>query len=272
MARKITRSKTFGAAQMPCPFPGMDPFLEVPPYWSDFTPAFLTAIRNQLLPAVIPRYDVRLEEYLVLEHDDLTSHRVKPDVVVSTSWNSESGTVRTLPLPQSATTLEAAYPDFDPITQRRLVLTHRASGKVVTIMELLSPINKAPGKDGIDAYERKREELLTTSCHLIELDLLRGGERLPIKGNVPPGDYFAYIGRWERRPACQVIGWDWHLALPPIPVPLLPEDDEIQLDLAAAFRNTYEPAYYDQRLPYDSPLRPGLNQQEIDRVRNLPKS
>lgn len=257
---------------MPCPFPGMDPYLEVTPYWSDFSPAFLTSIRNQLLPTVLPRYDVRLEEYLVLEHDELPQHRVKPDVVVSTNWSSEAGAVQTLAISQSATTLEAAYPDFDPLTQRRLVLTHRASGKVVTIMEVLSPINKAPGKDRIDAYERKREELLTTSCHLIELDLLRGGERLPIKGNVPPGDYFAYIGRRERRPSCQVIGWSWQSVLPPIPFPLLPEDGEIQLDLAAAFRNAYEPAYYDQRLPFDSPLRPALSQKEIDWVHNQSKS
>ena len=257
---------------MPCPFLGMDPFLEVAPYWSDFSPAFLTAIRNQLLPTVLPRYDVRLEEYLVLEHDELPPHRVKPDVVVSTSWSSEAAPVQALAIPQSASTLEAAYPDFDPLTQRRLVLTHRASLKVVTIMEVLSPINKAPGKDGIDAYERKREELLTTSCHLIELDLLRGGQRLPIKGAVPPGDYFAYIGRQERRPSCQVIGWSWQSVLPPIPVPLLPEDGEIQLDMAAAFRNAYEPAYYDQRLPYDSHLRPPLSQLEIDFARNLSKS
>jgi hypothetical protein len=252
---------------MPCPFPGMDPFLEVPPYWSDFSPAFLTAIRNRLIPNVIPRYDVRIEEYLILEHDDLPSHRVKPDLVVSTDWKAQSGpAVQTLSLPQLANTLEAAYPDFDPVTQRRLVLTHRMTGRVVTVLELLSPVNKAPGKDGIEAYERKREELLTTPCHLIELDLLRGGERLPIKGAMPAGDYFAYIGRAERRPTCQIIGWHWQSVLPPIPFPLLPEDGETQIDLPAAFRDAYDPAYYHQRLPYDSPLRPTLSEQEIEWV------
>lgn len=254
---------------MPCPFPGMDPFLEVPPYWSDFSPAFLSAIRNQLLNVLLTRYDVRLEEYLFLEHEKLPAHRVRPDEVVSTNWKSEAKVVQEFPITQTASTMEAEYPDFDPITQRRLVLTHRASGKVVAIMELLSPINKAAGKDGLDAYERKREELLTTSCHLIELDLLRDGERLPIKGRTPPGDYFAYIGRWERRPAVQIIGWTWQSVLPSIPVPLLPEDSEIQLDLAAAFRDAYEPAYYDQRLPYEVPLRPALSTTEIEQARRL---
>ena len=186
---------------MPCPFPDMDPFLEAPPYWSDFSPRLLTSIGNCLLPLMLPKYEVRLEEYLVLEHEVLPPHRVKPDLVVSPDLRAESGPpIQVLSLPQSANTLEAAYPDFDPMTQRRLVLTHRLTGRVVTVLELLSPVNKAPGKDGIEAYESKREELLTTSCHLIELDLLRGGERLPIKGAMPTGEYFAYIGRSLRRP------------------------------------------------------------------------
>lgn len=191
---------------MPCPFPGMDPFLEVPPFWSDFSPAFLTAIRNRLIPQVLPKYEVRVEE----------------------------------------------------VVQRRLILTSRGSGSVVTVIEVLSPINKTPGRDGIESYERKREEILTTTIHLVELDLLRGGTRLPIKGNAPPGDYFAYIGRSERRPKCQIIGWEWRSALPTVRIPLLPEDGDVPLDLSAAFRDAYEPAYYDQRLPYDSAINPPL--------------
>jgi len=35
-------------ADMPCPFPGVDPYLEMQPFWSDFAPAFLTAIRNDV--------------------------------------------------------------------------------------------------------------------------------------------------------------------------------------------------------------------------------
>lgn len=248
---------------MACPFPGMDPYLEIPPYWSDFSPAFLTAIRNRLIPNLLPKYDVRLEEYLLLEHGELPNHRVRPDVVVSSHGQGDIHVSGTLTMPQSATTQEVEYPDFDPTTQRRLVLTNRSSGRVITIIELLSPINKSPGQDGIEAYERKREELLTTSCHLIELDLLRGGERLPIKGTMPPGDYFAYVGRSHRRPTCQIIGWGWKSELPPIPLPLLPEDGEIQLDLASSFRDAYEPAYYEQRLPYERTLHPKLSEAEL---------
>ncbi|MCA9223131.1 MAG: DUF4058 family protein [Planctomycetales bacterium] len=248
---------------MPCPFPGMDPFLELPPYWSDFTPKFLTAISNSLLSSLMPKYEVRIEEYLVLQHDEQRLHRLRPDVVIS-SHDRERGSLAVAVETSASTELD--YPEFDPMTQRRLVLAHRATGRVITVMEILSPVNKSPGEDGIAAYERKREELLTSGCHLIEMDLLRGGQRLPMQGPLPPGDYFAYIGRKDRRPRCQVIGWPWRALLPQVPVPLLPEDGETTLDLAAAFRTAYDPSFYDRRLPYDRQLDPPLTEHDQEWV------
>jgi Protein of unknown function (DUF4058) len=67
---------------MPFTFRGMDTFLEAPPYWSVFSPRLLTSIGNCLLPLVLPMYEVLLEEHLLLEHDVLPQHRVKPDLVV----------------------------------------------------------------------------------------------------------------------------------------------------------------------------------------------
>ena len=74
---------------MACPFPGMDPYLELQPFWSDFSPKFLTALSNQLLDRLLPRYDVRLEEYVMLTEDDVNLHRVRPDVTPSatSAWS-----------------------------------------------------------------------------------------------------------------------------------------------------------------------------------------
>jgi hypothetical protein len=49
---------------MPCPFPGMDPFLEKQPYWGDFTPGFIKLQAHRLLEQLLPRYEVCVEEYL----------------------------------------------------------------------------------------------------------------------------------------------------------------------------------------------------------------
>ncbi len=142
--------------------------------------------------------------------------------------------------------------------QRRLRLIHRPTGRVVTVMELLSPINKAAGEDGLEAYLEKRAELLASGCHLIEFDLLRGGERLPMAGPLPKGDYYVYVGRAGRRPRGQVLAWPLRWPLPTVPVPLLPGDPDVPLDLQSVFRAAYEPSLYDRRLPYEQPLLPTL--------------
>jgi hypothetical protein len=158
-------------------------------------------------------------------------------------------------------------------SQRRLKVVHRATERFVAAIELLSPANKSPVEGGLGAYLDKREELLTCRCNLVELDLLRGGERLPMNGPVPTGDYYAYIGRVETMPRCQVIAWPLRAPLPSIPNPLLPEDGELPLDLQAVLRSAYEPAFYDRRLPYDRPLKPVLREPDqswaSERVRGI---
>ena len=246
---------------MPCPFPGMDPFLEMPPFWGDFSPKLLTAISNALLPRLLPRYDVRIEEYLVVTHEEERLRPVQPDVTISTAAGWDSRTEGAVALAEP-TTVELDYPEFEPVTQRHLRLVHRPTGRVVTVMELLSPTNKSPGEDGLDAYLDKRAEFLASRCHSVEFDLLRGGQRLPMAGPLPRGDYYVYVGRVGRRPRCQIVTWSLRSPLPIVPIPLLPEDPEVELDLQAVFRSAYEPALYDRRLPYDQPLVPSLSAED----------
>jgi hypothetical protein len=46
--------------------------------------------------------------------------------------------------------------------------------------------------------------------------------------------------------------------LPTVPVPLLPGDPDVPLDLQSVFRAAYEPSLFDRRLPYEQPLLPAL--------------
>ncbi len=129
-------------------------------------------------------------------------------------------------------------------------------------MELLSPTNKSPGEDGLDAYLDKRAEFLASRCHLVEFDLLRGGQRLPMAGPLPRGDYYVYVGRVGQRPRCQIMTWSLRSPLPVVPIPLLPEDPEVQLDLQAVFHAAYDPSLYDRRVSYDEPLLPPLGAED----------
>src|SRR4051812_26354156 len=53
------------------PFPGMDPYLELPALWPDIHNSLIAAIRDAIAPLVAPRYYVGLERrtYLVVPND-----------------------------------------------------------------------------------------------------------------------------------------------------------------------------------------------------------
>src|SRR4051794_12023938 len=94
---------------MPCPFPGMDPYLEMQPFWSDFAPKFLAAISNDLLARLLPRYDFRLEEYVMLTEDDLNLHRLRPALTVTATQAWQPGGSAGLAVAEPVTS-ELEYP------------------------------------------------------------------------------------------------------------------------------------------------------------------
>jgi hypothetical protein len=239
----------------------MDPYLEIHPFWSDFVPTFIAEIRNALLALLLPRYDVRMEECVMLTENDYNLHRLRRDVTVSetASWEPAKSAGTAIAEPVS---IELDHPAYEPFTQRRLKIIRLPHERVVTAIEVLSPTNEVPGEGGLDAYLEKRAELLTCQCNLVELDLLRGGQRLPMSGPLPPADYYALIGRVGKKPRCHVVGWSLRAPLPIIDIPLLAPDPDIQLDLQSVFRAAYESAFYDRRLRYNQPLEPPVRPED----------
>lgn len=61
-----------------------------------------------------------------------------------------------------------------------------------------------------------------------------------------------------RTPRGRITAWALRSPLPAVPVPLLPPDPDVPLDLQSVFRAAYEPSLYHRRLPYDQPLLPAL--------------
>ena len=208
---------------MPSPFPGMDPFLEMQES-DDFHTTFNTVLREFLSPALEPDYLVRVERRVYLERAG-----AEPETMLRETY---------------------------------LVVRDRETMQVVTVIELLSPSNKRRNGDGRREYLTKREEILTSSTHLVELDFLRGGLRLPVVGSLPPGDYHAIISRANRRPRCEVYAWTLRDRLPSIPIPLKLGDDDAVVSLQEVFETVYQRARYDLSVKYDAALDPPLNESE----------
>jgi hypothetical protein len=81
------------------------------------------------------------------------------------------------------------------------------TGEVVTVLEVLSPGNKRPGR-GRRVYVLKRQRILESQTHLVEVDLLRGGESMPVLGKRPQTAYRIVISRsaWRPRAAWYAFG------------------------------------------------------------------
>ncbi len=234
----------------------MDPFLESQE-WEDFHTTMNTVLRESLAGPLEPDYLVRVERRVYVEHvgEEPTTMRQADVAILSTCSGLPSGR-REVAEADAATATECMLVMPMQRSETYLVIRHRPSMKVVTVIELLSPSNKRAGGDGRHEYLTKREEFLVSTSHLVELDLLRGGERLPMADVLPAGDFYAIISRTYRRPRASVFSWTMQQPLPKIPIPLRRGDDDCWLDLQAAFTTVYARARYDLSVNYKLPLQP----------------
>ena len=74
--------------------------------------------------------------------------------------------------------------------QNRIGIRDRETGRIVSVIELLSPANKHPGQDRRQ-YLGKRDELAGERSRLHRDHLLRAGPRMPLD-DLPDCDYYAW--------------------------------------------------------------------------------
>lgn len=236
---------------MELPFPGMDPYLERPSLWPDVHTRLITASCDTLQAQIAPGYVAQITPYIAVEQIDIAVPRraVVPDVGVherETPGFSPLATVVDAP-PLVGTTLMAI-----PTRYARIEIRAVGDDTLVTAIELLSPVNKRPGSDGAEAYEKKRQELFASSAHLLEIDLLRGGKRpqLAPSTSLPDAPYFIFLSRAERRPEVAIWPCSWRRPLPRVPVPLRAPDPDAVLPLATVLQQVYRNARYDLQVNY----------------------
>lgn len=244
---------------MPSPFPGMDPYLEDSEIWRGFHHSLADEIKAQLNPFVGPKYFAEVEVRTIIEDVAVaTTQTVIPDAAVLERQPSlTGGRIAAVAIP--AAPVQRTVVISDEIKLRSVQIRTTDNSQLVTSIEILSPFIKRSSK-GISDYRQKRTEILHSPVHLIELDLLRGGERPGLEVGEPPldCDYVLLVNRarlGQLRPS-EI----WPLALnetiPPIPVPLLPPDADVRFDLNAALKSVYTRAGYDWRLDYSRPVPP----------------
>jgi hypothetical protein len=252
---------------MPSPFPGMDPYIEMTG-WTNFHTNLAVELQRRINPLVLPRYVANVEERIYME-TQYPERTIIPDISVSRSGSSgftggDSGT--------AVAELEpGAYVAAMPGEQIEHFVEVRDTSRneVVTIIEILSPSNKHRGSDGFREYRRKWLDVLRSPVHLVEIDLLRAGERpattQPLKSDT---DYCVMVYRTNKRPVIDVYEWTLRRCLPSIPIPLAQGEPDIWIDLQSAFEAIYHASGYRFTLRYEQPLAPPLREADEPWVRD----
>ena len=187
--------------------------------------------------------------------DDPVLRRADVAVVASDSGPAEG---RQQAGSASAVTTTCTLPMPEERRETYLVIRERTTQAVITVIELLSPTNKRAGSNGRVEYLRKRDEVLASPTHLVEIDLLRGGLRLPVVGELPLADYYCIISRSYQRPRADLLAWNLPDPLPTIAIPLKRGDDDASVNLQEILSSVCERAGYDLSLDYDRRLDPAF--------------
>lgn len=249
---------------MKSPFPGMDPYLET--RWEGVHQTLTIYARDAIQPRLPDDLWALAEERVYVESDSERMRHIVPDVHVSRVYPP--------PKPPPAMLKEGGVAVAEPvvfelhaieITEGYIKILDRAGGKVVTVIEFLSPANKSGGTGQIK-YLEKQTEVLRSDASLVEIDLVRAGQRVLA---LPPGeipaqhraDYLACISPGWKRNRRELYPMPLRQRLPVLPVPLRPQESPVNLDLQALVDQAYTTGRYD-RLDYGAALDTPLSAED----------
>jgi hypothetical protein len=160
-----------------------------------------------------------------------------------------------------------ALPESETTIERYLEVREVATGEVVTVVEILSPKNKRTG-EGRDQYLNKRQKVLGSQSHLVEIDLLRGGEALPMQ-DAGTSHYRVLVSRVEQRPIAELYPFNLRDRLPCFGLPLRSSDESVPIDLNVLMQMVYESAALDLAIDYGQQPMPGLSQDDFNWVQMM---
>jgi hypothetical protein len=240
----------------------MDPYLEHRDLWQAIHSRLIVALADYLAPRLRPRYyvDVELRTYRA----GMTGLTFIgwPDVTVVASPRVAYRTATVAPkVFTGIVTVELPVPDIVRETYLEVRASDDASERVVTSVEILSPANKLPG-EGRTQYELKRERVLESRTHLVEIDLVRAGQPMPMFGAIPATAYHILISRQARRPEADLLPFGVRQPIPDFLLPLLPGDEELAVPLNMLLHELYDRAGYDLRINYRGDPEPPLEEDD----------
>lgn len=115
-------------------FPGMNPYLENPSLWSEVHSWLIVELARYLNPSLIPKYRAAVEKRVYL---DALLVGIPDASIFEQNLKNESSSVATTEVLSKP--IRVNLPMTEEITERYLEIREVKTGKVITVIKLLSP-------------------------------------------------------------------------------------------------------------------------------------
>ena len=237
------------------PFPGMDPYTEARHLWKGIHTQLIGELSTHLLPPLLaPVYYVDVEPSLQVR----SSQSLFPDLQVLTTHRTphQKPSGWAMPVAEATMQLNTVQEIDEDEEERAIYIREATSEQLVTVIEILSYSNKTKGVDKYARYMAKRRDLLNSDIHLVEIDLLRWGQR--VVEPLPDQPYHILVTRADEQPQGRV--WSFGMAdpIPVTPLPLLESDEYVPVPLQRAYTTIYQARNFRNRLDYTLDPEPPL--------------
>jgi hypothetical protein len=233
-------------------FPGMDPYLEDPGGWTGVHDGLIARLRTELNRQLGPGFvaDAGTSVYVVAADEQ---RWVFPDIYVIETRREEQTQQRARLLAPVQVLLNVP----ETVSQPHILIRDRETRRVMTVIEVLSPINKTPSTTRVrQDFLAKRHDTMASATNWVEIDLLRAGER-PIEAR-GMGAYYVLVKR-VGEPGVGIWPIGLREPLPRIGVPVRDDVDDVEVALQTVLDQVYSEGRYADLIDYaQQPPPPAL--------------
>ena len=130
-------------------------------------------------------------------------------------------------------------------------IRQRTDGRLVTLVDVASPINKTLPQ-GRAAYHETRRVARAQNASAVEIDLCLQGQPLLdySRDGLPEWDYAVTVTRCTQPERYEIYTSTLPKRLPRFKVPLAPDDRDTVLDLQATFARAFDHGNFSARIDY----------------------
>lgn len=243
------------------PFPGMNPYMER--RWSDVHVRLIAQIADELGSTLPDAYSAMGEAKVDVSGGD--APRYFADVaVVDEPWKHGLPPVWKPANDGHLLDQEPVIIEVESPPERWVEIRHD-DGKLVTVIEVISPSNRESGRQ---EFEVKRKDYIASGVNVVEIDLLRAGRRLIDLGRM---SFAREFGKAEAYTICtiragfpsrrEVYVCPLREAVRSVRIPLRRPDPDVMINLQPMIDRVYTTGRY-WKLDYTEPLDPPLKEED----------